>query len=122
MVSVEQMECDNKMRAVREVQRSPGWVSMLRMICDPESDVVWRVTLGNPEVKMSYIGYVKRHSYRTIEYSSIDKTPEWVKDRLAVLNMMPANPNESVVRGVGRRVDQNTFWIVEPENSDGIDT
>jgi hypothetical protein len=97
---------------------------MLRMICDPENDVVWRVTVGDPDVRMSYIGYVKRrpYDYEVREYSSIDKTPEWVKDRIAVLNMMPPNPNESVVYGVGRRVDRNTFWIVEPENSDGIDT
>lgn len=121
MVSVEQMECDNKMRAVQEIQQNPIWVSMLRMICDPENDVVWRVTLGKPEVRMSYIGYVKRHGYKTIEYSTLDTAPEWLKDRLAVLNMMPANPNESVVRGVGRRVDQNTFWIVEPVDADGID-
>ena len=109
------------MRVVQEIQQNPGWVNMLRMICEPESDVVWRVTLGNPEVRMSYIGYVKRHSYKTIEYSTLDNAPEWVKNRIAVLNMMPANPNESVVRGVGRRVSYNTFWIVEPEDTDGID-
>jgi hypothetical protein len=94
---------------------------MLRMICDPENDVVWRVTVGDPDVTMSYIGYLKRHDYKSIEYSTLDKAPEWVKDRLAVLNMMPSNPNESVVYGVGRRVDRNTFWIVEPENCHGID-
>jgi len=109
------------MRIIRDVQRSPGWVNMLRMICDPDQDVVWRVTVGDPEVRMSYIGYVKRYDYSAREYSTLDNAPEWVKHRLAVLNMMPANPNESVVRGVGRRVDHNTFWIVEPEDADGID-
>ena len=95
---------------------------MLRMICDPDQDVVWRVTVNdNAAVTMSYIGYLKRHDYKSIEYSTLDKAPEWVKDRLAVLNMMPPDPNESVVYGVGRRVDHSTFWIVEPENCYGID-
>jgi hypothetical protein len=118
------MERHNKMRAVHEIRNHPGWRGMLQMICDPEQDVVWRVAFhANGSLNMSYIGYVKRrpHDYEVREYSSIDKTPEWVKDKLAVLNMMPPNPNESVVYGVGRRVDHRTFWIVEPSDADGID-
>lgn len=109
------------MIAIERVRRTPGWCNMLHMICDPENDVVWRVTVGDPEVIMSYIGYVKVADYSTITYPTLDKCPEWVKDRLAVLNMMPPNPNKSVVMGVGRRVDVCTFWIVQPEDADGID-
>lgn len=103
------------MRTIRDLQRTPGWVAMLRMICDPEEDVIWRVTLcKDGTVRMSYIGYMRAYDYVTKTYSTLDKLPEWLKDRIAVLRMMPPNPNDSVVYGVGRRIDDKSYWIVEP--------
>lgn len=99
----------------------PWWVRMLRMICDPDQDVVWRVVVEAEGLSMAYIGYVKRTGPREYRYFPIDSAPEWVKHRLAVLNMMPQNPNDSVVVGVGRRINYDTFWIVEPGDIDDID-
>lgn len=102
--------------------QSPGWADILRMICEPENDLIWRVTLlADGSVRMSYIGYIKARDYETKTYPTLDNTPEWVRDRIAVLRMMPMNPNESVVYGVGRRIHECTFWVVEPEDADGVD-
>lgn len=63
---------------------------------------------------MNYIGYCPIDTNRRLEYLTLEEIPEWVKNRLAVLNMMPPNPTDSIVFGVGRRVDAVTWWVVEP--------
>lgn len=85
------------------------------MICDPEQDRIWRLSQDERGVHLSYIGFVKIESYVTKHYSTLDKTPDWVQDRVAVLRMMPKDPNTSVIFGVGRRIDETTFWIIQPE-------
>ncbi len=97
-----------------EDKRYPAWADMLNMVCHAHEDYVWRIKM-EPEGKvvMSYIGYCPVDTPRLIVYSSFEKIPEWVKDRLAVLNMMPPNPTDSAVFGVGRRVDEDTWWVVE---------
>ena len=88
---------------------------MLKMVCNPHEDYIWRVWIDpDGTVVMSYIGYCPIDTKRRLEYQTVEDLPEWVKDRLAVLNMMPPDPNDSVVFGVGRRVDETTWWVVEP--------
>lgn len=47
-------------------------------------------------------------------YEDSSKLPEWVQDRIAVLSMMSTEPPTKFVEGVGRRIDENVFWVVEP--------
>lgn len=95
----------------------------LYMICDIAIDYVWRVEVrGNDSVKLEYIGYIPIPGDRVKVYSTLDKAPEWVQDRLAVLRLMKADPIESAVYGVGRRVAENSFWIVLPRELHGVDT
>lgn len=45
-------------------------------------------------------------------YDSPSDLPKWVQDRVALLSMF--DPNEKpaqTIEGIGRRVDENTFWI-----------
>ena len=100
---------------MRDITKMPGWVDMLKMVCEPYEDYIWRIQV-QPEghITMSYIGYCPIDTPRIASYSSLEKLPEWIKDRIAVLNMMPPNPTDSIVFGVGRRVNEETWWVVEP--------
>jgi hypothetical protein len=49
------------------------------------------------------------------EYDSLDKLPQWVQRKIAVL--MAANLGDTIEH-VGRRVDVDTFFIVEERNND----
>ena len=94
----------------------------LRMICNVDEDYVWRVMFTpDNSIYMTYIGFSPIDSSREYRYDTYDDAPEWVKDRLAVLNMMPPNPKDSPVFGVGRRIDPDTFWIVQPMETIGND-
>jgi hypothetical protein len=45
-------------------------------------------------------------------FDSPSDLPKWVQDRVALLSMF--DPNEKpaqTIEGIGRRVDENTFWI-----------
>jgi hypothetical protein len=103
------------MKAVDNVHESTTWFKTPQMICDPNVDRVWRVSQEDGLVTTSYIGFVKMKGERTKTYSTLDKAPNWIQDRVAVLRMMPQDPNTSIVNGVGRRIDETTFWVVAPE-------
>jgi hypothetical protein len=45
------------------------------------------------------------------DYKSTRELPEWLQDRLAVLLVCDAEPPTIPVPGVGRRIDDNTFWV-----------
>ena len=94
--------------------RRRRWFMARMVICNENEDYIWRVeVLPDGSVTMQYIGYCPIDTEKSLEYQSYEELPEWAKDRMAVLNMMPPHPNESVVFGVGRRIDATTWWIVE---------
>ena len=48
--------------------------------------------------------------------------PEWMQKRLAVLLVMEYDPPTKIIKGIGRRIDKNVFWVFKPddeENDDG---
>lgn len=47
-------------------------------------------------------------------YDSIDLLPNWVKERLAVLSMIPPTPPTTLVVGVGRRISAHVYWVCAP--------
>lgn len=51
-------------------------------------------------------------------YPSVNKLPQWMKDKLAVLNIFPdeaydkgGSYNERIIDGVGRKISRNIFWL-----------
>lgn len=89
----------------------------LQMICHPDADFVWRIEENDDgSVECTYIGFCAIDSERTKTYTSSQELPEWIKDRVAVLRMMPPDPTKSVVFGVGRRVSESVYWVVEQDN------
>ena len=86
---------------------------LMQMVCDPDADFIWRIEERNDgTVESMYIGFLPIDSSRVTHYNSGNDLPEWIKDRIAVLRMMPPKSTESVVFGVGRRIDTNIFWVV----------
>lgn len=47
-------------------------------------------------------------------YDSVDLLPNWVQERIALLNMLPATPPTSDVEGVGRRITSHVYWVYIP--------
>lgn len=82
-----------------------------------DTDAVWRVEeLRDGRVETTYIGFSPIDSDRVVLYEDSSELPEWIKDRVAVLRMMPCDPATSVVFGVGRRISEHVFWVVEDSN------
>ncbi len=44
-------------------------------------------------------------------YVSINETPQWVQERIAVLMMTDPTPPTEEVDAVGRRIDRSTYWV-----------
>ena len=44
-------------------------------------------------------------------HNSVHDLPSWMRDKLAVLNMVEVNPPQKEIVGVGVRVDADTFWV-----------
>jgi len=44
-------------------------------------------------------------------YDSINDTPTWVQERIAVLMMTDPTPPTEEVEEVGRRIDKSTYWV-----------
>ena len=109
---------------MRGEERPPFWranARLLRMVCVPESDHVWRVKVNCDSVSCSYIGFRTIDSATSVIYPDLEAAPDWVKDRVAVLRMLPPNPTDSMVFGVGRRIDDDIFWVVQPMETVGVD-
>jgi len=46
-------------------------------------------------------------------YDLSEPLPKWLEDRLAVLMLCDPTPPTVAVEGVGRRIDEHTFWVVK---------
>jgi hypothetical protein len=46
-------------------------------------------------------------------YSTINETPSWVQERIAVLMMTDPTPPTEEVGEVGRRIDKSTYWVYQ---------
>ena len=81
--------------------------AVYRVAFDPGTSYVDVFSIGIDSVDSSLCG----------KYKSQEALPEWMRDRLAVLNIMSAKPPTTEVEGVGRRIDANVFWVyAEKEN------
>jgi hypothetical protein len=95
---------------------APTYLSadMVLEMAAADTDAFWRIEeFADGQVRSMYIGFAPIDSKRVIDYNSSSDLPEWVKDRVAVLRMLPCDPTNSVVFGVGRRISEHVFWVVE---------
>lgn len=122
---MEQAETDmyHEYDAAVMISRIPGvepyrlTAGMVLAMAKSDTDAVWRVEeCSNGAVETMYIGFSPIDSDRVVLYEDSSELPEWIKDRVAVLRMMPCDPATSVVFGVGRRISEHVFWVVEDSN------
>ena len=50
-------------------------------------------------------------------YETLDDLPKWVQDKLAVLMLLDHTKVNEEVEGVGRRINQNVYWVFNGEIS-----
>ena len=87
------------------------------MSCDndlPHDDNVYRVYV-NPHtntVEVSCIG-MEVDSAVSGEYPSVDDLPLWMQEKVALLMMTSYIPPTIDVEGVGRRINERTFWVYQ---------
>jgi len=55
-------------------------------------------------------------------YGDVDNLPEWVQNQVAVLMLLDPNNKNSDIKGVGRRISKNVFWIYKEGEQLGDDT
>jgi hypothetical protein len=46
-------------------------------------------------------------------YKDVQELPSWVQKKMALLSMLSFTPPTPEILGVGRRMDENTFWIYD---------
>jgi len=76
-------------------------------------DTVYRVVLSNETKLVHVISFGMEGVDVSPEqvYDSINDLPEWMQEGIALLMMMSAKPPTDEVEGVGRRIDETTFWL-----------
>jgi hypothetical protein len=52
-------------------------------------------------------------------YDSVQDLPEWAQSKLAVLMVLDVTKRNEEIRGVGKRINNNIFWVFRGED-DGV--
>lgn len=81
---------------------------------DPDS-YTYRVSIRGSRIKITCFGVPTVDDDCEGEYDGADDLPDWVQDRLAILMMTPIDKPTSDIRGVGRRISKDVFWVYAPK-------
>lgn len=93
--------------------------TIIAMVCDEIIHNLWRLeTLSDGTWSMIYIGYTPTDPPLQRKFSSHEDLPQWTKERVAVLRLLDIDPHTSIVFGVGRRIGEDTYWVVEPKQGE----
>jgi len=52
-------------------------------------------------------------------YDSVHDLPQWVQERIAVLMLLDVTKRNEEIRGIGKRINKNVFWVFKGED-DGV--
>jgi len=106
--------------AVKHIKRKDLYIATggyMFMLNEPRTvgdDSIYRVSIFPDGVDVVCFGLDSVDSCLEGHYDRIDDLPNWVKERLAVLNMIPATPPTQEVEGVGRRISGHVYWVFAP--------
>ena len=76
-------------------------------------DTVYRVVI-NDETKLVHVisfGMERVDVSPERVYDGVNGLPEWMQEGIALLMMTSAEPPTNEVDGVGRRIDETTYWL-----------
>ena len=76
-------------------------------------DTMYRVMVDNGKncVRVQCIGMYCLDSDVEDTYSGLEKLPQWMQEKVALLMMTSLDKPTSEVEGVGRRIDANVYWV-----------
>jgi hypothetical protein len=92
-------------------------MGMSVVVDDCNDDNVFRVELDDGMAKVMFFGAripltsVGGNAMPEQGEMPMRELPTWVQERIAVLDMLNAEPPTQFVPGVGRRISENVFWI-----------
>tara|TARA_R100000005_G_C4975921_1_gene187357 strand:+ start:1110 stop:1364 length:255 start_codon:yes stop_codon:yes gene_type:complete len=75
--------------------------TVYRVLLDDETKLVHVISFGMERVDVS----------PEQVYNSVNDLPEWMQKGIALLMMTSAEPPTNEVDGVGRRIDETTYWL-----------
>lgn len=64
-------------------------------------------------VSVSQFGMERVDTGRERDYDCVDDLPRWIQEGIALLSMTSAVPPTEEVEGVGRRIEENIFWLYD---------
>ncbi len=82
----------------------------------PHDNKIYRVSIDNGSkcVKITPIGINGIDNQAEGWYDSVDVLPRWVQEKMALLMMSDAQPPIYEVDDVGKRINNDIFWIYHP--------
>jgi len=83
---------------------------------DTQRDPMYRVILdgsGENSIKVQCIGMYCVDSVVDGSYSGLEKLPQWMQEKVALLMMTSYDPPTTPIQGVGQRINEGTFWIYD---------
>lgn len=96
---------------------SGGQMLMRDVSSGLNDDNTYRISIFPDGVDVVCFGLESVDSCLEGHYDRIDDLPNWVKERIAVLNMIPVSPPTGTVEGVGRRISAHVYWVFAPSTS-----
>lgn len=113
---------DERPAAIKHIQRkdlyiATGGLLLMQMMNPINDDNIYRVSLFPDGVDIVCFGLESVDSQLEGHYDDVNALPDWVKERLALLNMMPSTPPTNEVAGVGRRISGHVYWVFAPDTT-----
>jgi len=81
---------------------------------ETQEDPAYRVIIDESKknsIEVQCIGMYCVDSVVDGSYSGMEELPQWMQEKVALLMMTPLDKPTSEVEGVGRRIDNNVYWI-----------
>jgi len=83
---------------------------------DTQQDPMYRVIIDESKensIEVQCIGMYCVDSEVVGSYSGVEKLPQWMQEKVALLMMTSYTPPTIDVKGVGRRINERTFWVYQ---------
>ena len=79
----------------------------------PSDDNIYRIHVdpATGYVKVACIGLERIDAIVDGNYASTNELPDWMQERIALLRMVSAKPPTEIITGVGRRINEDTYWV-----------
>lgn len=90
-------------------------IEVTRLRWEDKMNKVYRVRVDpiTKRVEVACLGMDSVDSEAEGVYANTSLLPDWMQGKLALLSMMKVDPPQTTVEGVGMRIDQNVFWVLQ---------